>query len=58
MSVQAIADAVSQASTTISKRIVGSANLLTAALCQATGQQPSSVCAAPPIPALRSQIGG
>ncbi len=34
----------------------GSANLLTAAICKMTNNQPASVCAAPPISSLEGQI--
>jgi thiol-disulfide isomerase/thioredoxin len=38
------------------KNIVGTANTITAAICQATGNQPSSVCTQPAISALTSEL--
>jgi thiol-disulfide isomerase/thioredoxin len=40
----------------VSQGAVGSANLLTAAICKVTGNAPASVCNASPIPALESRI--
>ena len=39
-----IASSLEDTSSTISQHILGSANYLTAGICMATGQQPSSVC--------------
>jgi thiol-disulfide isomerase/thioredoxin len=43
-------------SSPVSQGAVGSANLLTAAICRITGNAPASVCGASPIPALESRI--
>jgi thiol-disulfide isomerase/thioredoxin len=43
-------------SSPVSQGAVGSANLLTAAICKVTGNAPASVCSASPIPALESRI--
>jgi len=43
-------------SSPVSQGAVGSANLLTAAICKVTGNAPASVCTASPIPALESRI--
>jgi thiol-disulfide isomerase/thioredoxin len=40
----AIASSLADTSSTVSQHILGSANYLTAGICIATGQQPSSVC--------------
>jgi hypothetical protein len=53
-----IAAALEDANGDIAKSVDGSANLITAALCKVTNNQPSSVCAAAPIPSLESKIGG
>jgi Domain of unknown function (DUF929) len=51
-----IAAAMQDPTTPIAKGAVGSANMLTAAICKITGNQPASVCAAAPIPALQSKL--
>ena len=43
-------------SSAVAQGAVGSANLLTAAICKVTGNAPASVCTASPIPALESRI--
>jgi len=43
-------------SSPVSQGAVGSANLLTAAICKVTGNAPASVCSAAPIPGLESRI--
>ncbi|HYK68810.1 MAG TPA: DUF929 family protein [Streptosporangiaceae bacterium] len=43
-------------SSAVARGAVGSANLLTAAICKVTGNAPASVCTASPIPALESRI--
>jgi hypothetical protein len=40
----------------ITQAVDGSANLFTAALCQATGNKPANVCAAPGVTAARAQL--
>jgi hypothetical protein len=52
MSWQAIADALRNPSSSQARATLGSANLMTAAICQVTGQQPSTVCADPGIQSL------
>lgn len=51
-----IANQLSDPTSTVSKNILGTANYLTAALCAATQNQPASVCAADPIPAIERSI--
>ena len=43
-------------SSPVAQGAVGSANLLTAAICKITGNAPASVCTAAPIPAIESRI--
>ena len=43
-------------SSPVAQGAVGSANLLTAAICKITGNAPASVCGASPIPAIESRI--
>jgi thiol-disulfide isomerase/thioredoxin len=51
-----IAAAMQDPTTPIAMGAVGSANMLTAAICKVTGNQPANVCAAAPIPALQSKL--
>lgn len=51
-----IAAAMQDPTTPIAEGAVGSANMLTAAICKITGNQPASVCTAAPIPALQSKL--
>jgi hypothetical protein len=51
-----IASAMSNPQSPTTKAIVGNANYLTAALCQTTNNQPASVCAAAPIPAIQQSM--
>jgi thiol-disulfide isomerase/thioredoxin len=44
-------------SSAVAKGAIGSANLLTAAICKVTGNAPASVCTAAPIPVLQRQLG-
>jgi hypothetical protein len=53
---QDIAGALSDANSTVTQNIVGTANYMTAAICTLTNNQPASVCAAAPIPAIQQQI--
>ncbi len=55
---QTIADSLSNANSPIAQAILGTANYLTAAICEATNQQPTSVCAAAPIPSIEKTLGG
>ncbi len=43
-------------SSAVAQGAIGSANLFTAAICKITGNAPSSVCTAAPIPALQRQL--
>lgn len=54
---QSIADSLSDPQSLIAKCILGTANYLAATICQATNQQPASVCKAAPIPQLEQSIG-
>lgn len=51
-----IAGSLASASNPIAQGVDGTANALTAALCQETGQQPSSVCSAPGVTALKGKV--
>lgn len=53
---QQIADALSDPNSEIAKGIVGSANVLTAAICAATDNQPADVCKTPVIEAAGKQL--
>jgi hypothetical protein len=56
---QQVAAALKDATNPITKGIIGSANLITAALCQVTGNQPATVCTAVGVTAAAAaaQIG-
>jgi Domain of unknown function (DUF929) len=56
MSWQAVAEALQQPGSGQAKAILGSANLLTAAICRLTGEQPAAVCSAPSIQAIEKTI--
>ena len=43
-------------SSPVAQGVLGSANLLTAAICRATGNAPAGVCGAAPIPAIESRL--
>jgi hypothetical protein len=51
-----IASAMQDPTTPIARDVNGAANYLTAAICQVTGNQPASVCAAPFIKDLRGSL--
>ncbi len=53
-----IAAALSNPSSPVARAILGNANYITAAICQATGGQPSEVCAAPGAVQAKAQLGG
>ncbi|GHO83698.1 DUF929 family protein [Dictyobacter formicarum] len=55
-SYQDIATAVNDPNSDISRGIVGAANMLTAAICKATNNQPANVCTADPIPSLEQSL--
>jgi hypothetical protein len=56
MSWQQVADSLQQPTSPQAKAIVGSANLITAAICQLTGNQPDTVCT-PSIQAIEPKLG-
>jgi Domain of unknown function (DUF929) len=56
LSHQAIANQLSDPSSTVARNILGSANYLTAAICAATQNQPASVCTASPIPSIEQSL--
>jgi len=57
LSMQAIANALNDPNSAIAKAILGSANLITAAVCEATGDQPSSVCASAGVVQAKARLG-
>jgi len=54
---QEIANELSNQNSPVAKGILGTANYLTAAICQATNQQPTQVCSADPIPTIEQSLG-
>jgi Domain of unknown function (DUF929) len=56
MSWQAVAEALQQPGSAQAKAILGSANLISAAICRLTGEQPDAVCSAPSIQAIEKTI--
>ena len=54
---QEIANDLSNQNSPVAKGILGTANYLTAAICQATNQQPTQVCSAAPIPQIEQTLG-
>jgi uncharacterized protein DUF929 len=56
MSAEQIAAALSDPASPTAKGILGSANVLTAAICTATDNQPADVCGSPTIQMLQSQL--
>jgi hypothetical protein len=57
MSWQAVADTLLQPDSNQAKAILGSANLITAAVCRLTSDQPASVCSSATIQALEKSLG-
>jgi hypothetical protein len=57
MSWQAIADSLAQPSSPQAMAILGSANLITAAVCQVAGHQPAAVCSSASVQAIEKQLG-
>jgi hypothetical protein len=57
MTWQQVADALQQLSTPQAKAILGSANLITAAICEVTNQQPSAVCSGTAIQSIEARLG-
>ena len=56
MSWQGIARSLREPSSAQAKAILGSANLITAAVCQLTAQQPAEACSSAPIEAIETQL--
>ncbi|HEY0829502.1 MAG TPA: DUF929 family protein [Candidatus Dormibacteraeota bacterium] len=56
MSWQAVSGALQQPDSTQAKAILGSANLITAAICKITGDQPASVCSSATIQDLEKKL--
>jgi thiol-disulfide isomerase/thioredoxin len=57
MSWQAVADALAQPDSPQAQAILGSANLITAAICKLTGDQPAAVCSSATIQAIEKTLG-
>ena len=57
LTLEDIANKLSDPSSDVTKGIVGSANYLTAAICLVTNQQPASACSAAPIPQIEKALG-
>jgi len=57
MTWQAIADALAQPDSAQAKAILGSANLVTAAVCKLTTDQPATVCSSSSIQAIEKTLG-
>lgn len=57
MSWQAVADALAQSGSPQAKAIVGSANLITAAICKLTADQPATVCSSATIQSIEKTLG-
>ena len=53
---ESVADELSDPTSPRTQAIVGSANVLTAALCSVTGDSPANVCTQPAITALESTL--
>ena len=58
MSWQQVADSLQQPGSPQASAILGSANLITAAICQISGQQPAAVCSGSSIQSIESRLGG
>jgi hypothetical protein len=58
MSANQIAAALSDPNSTVAKAIDGTANVITAAICATTGQQPTAVCTSPGVVAGQAKLGG
>jgi hypothetical protein len=54
--VDSIANSLADPTSPTARAILGSANTITAALCTATGGNPSQVCGQPSIKALEAQL--
>ncbi len=58
MTWQPVADLLQQPGSAQAKAILGAANLITAAVCQLSGQQPVAVCSGASIQAIEAKLGG
>ncbi len=58
LSMTQIADALADPASPVAKAVDGTANTLTAALCNLTGGKPASTCGNPAVSGLRGQLGG
>ena len=56
MSWQAVAAALQQPGTSQARAILGAANLITAATCKLTGDQPASVCSSPAVRSIEQKL--
>jgi hypothetical protein len=56
MSIEEIAASLSDPSSGAGQAIDASANLLTAAICETTGNQPTDVCSAPAVEAAAQRL--
>ena len=57
MTWQQAADSLQQPGSAQAKAILGAANLITAGVCQLTGQQPAAVCTGSSIQAIETKLG-
>jgi thiol-disulfide isomerase/thioredoxin len=57
MSWQAVADTLAQPDSAQAKAILGSSNLITAAVCKLTSDQPATVCSSTSIQAIEKTLG-
>jgi hypothetical protein len=57
LSLSQIAGELSDASSEVGRAVLGSANLLTAAICQATGDQPAAVCSSQAVVQAKARLG-
>ena len=53
---QQVVDAINDPTTDISKAVVGTANVITAALCQLTANAPADVCTSPGVQAGAAKL--
>jgi hypothetical protein len=56
MSHRQIAAALADPTSPVAQAVDGSANVLTAALCEVSGQQPAAVCTAPGVAAAAKTL--
>jgi hypothetical protein len=56
MSHRQVAAALADPTSPVAKTVDGTANVLTAALCEVTGQQPTTVCTAPGVAAAATAL--